>query len=278
MSEATEPALVLVATPIGNLGDISVRAIDELRRASVIACEDTRRTGMLLKHLGVEHSPFVVCNDHTEARVAGELVARIEAGERVVLVSDAGMPAISDPGQRVVEAAVEAGLTVSSVPGPSAALTALVTSGLPTDRFCFEGFLPRSGAQRADRLTQIAREGRTTVLYESPRRVARTLADLASAAGPGRRVAVARELTKLYEDVWRGTLAEAVEAHVGTEPRGEMVIVLEGAAPAVMTDERIVAALRREIAEGATRRGAVDAVVDGLGVAKRRVYDLALDL
>ncbi len=226
-------ALVLVGTPIGNLGDLSPRAIDALRTADAICCEDTRRTGRLLQLAGIERRPLVVVNDHTEVRATAGVLARVAGGERVAVVSDAGMPGISDPGERLVQAALDAGLAVEVVPGPSAALAALVVSGLPAGRFVFEGFLPRKGSGRSERLAAVAAEQRTVVLFEAPHRVARTLADLAAACGESRRVAVVREQTKLHEQVWRGTLAEAAEWAAEREPPGEIVLVVEGAADAI---------------------------------------------
>jgi 16S rRNA (cytidine1402-2'-O)-methyltransferase len=271
-------AIVLVATPIGNLGDLSERARHVLATAHVIACEDTRRTGRLLQLAGIGRRPMVVVNDHTEAGRAEALVARAGRGEVVALVSDAGTPGISDPGARVVRAAVDVGVDVEAVPGPTALATALVVSGLPTDRFVFEGFLPRKGGERAARLAELAGERRTAVLYEAPHRVLRTLDDLAGICGGHRRVAVCRELTKLHEDVWRGTLAEAVEALSSTGPRGEHVLVLGGAEPpAEADDEAIRAALAAERAAGSSTRDAVAAVVERLGAPKRRVYALATD-
>lgn len=273
---ANGPALVLVATPIGNFDDMAPRAIDELRRARSVACEDTRRTGLLFKHFGIAHDPFIVCNDHNEAAAAAEVVARIGVGQRVALVSDAGMPAISDPGHTVVKAVVDAGFTVSAVPGPSAVLGALAISGLPTDRFCFEGFLPRKGSERRERIEDLASERRTAVLFESPRRVVATLDDLARVIGGARPVAIVRELTKTFEEVWRGSLAEAAKHYSSIEPLGEFVIVIGGADAEVLTDASICAALESERQSGASRRQAVDSVVAGMGAKKRQVYDLAL--
>ena len=277
MSEAA-PALVLVATPIGNFDDLAPRALLELERADRIACEDTRRTGALLKHFGVAHEPFLVCNEHSEMTAAAAVVDRIAAGQRVVLVSDAGMPGISDPGHRIVEAVVAAGQTVTAVPGPSAVLMAVAISGLASDRFCFEGFLPRKGADRASRIDALRREERSTVFFESPRRVACTIDDLAEALGPDRRVVLARELTKTHEETWRGSLAEAQQHLAEREPLGEFVIVVDGAPPAEVDDDALRAALEAEFARGSSTRDAVAAVVDGFGVPKRRVYDLAVDL
>ena len=273
-----EPALVLVATPIGNMGDLSPRAVFELTEADLVACEDTRQTGKLYKHLGIPHPPFLVCNEHTEARTSEVIVDRIRSGERVVLVSDAGMPGISDPGERMVSAVVAAGLAVTAVPGASAVLAALAMSGFSTERFVFEGFLPRKGSERSERLAEIEIERRTTIFFESPRRMQRTLNNLLEQFGPDRRIAVARELTKRYEEIWRGRLGDAVDHFGAREPRGEFVVVVEGAQPIPTTDVEILDALRSELAIGASRRDAIDAVVGGFGVGKRRVYELALTL
>ncbi len=278
MADAGTGRLVLVATPIGNLEDLSARARGELAAADVVACEDTRRTGQLFAHFQIDHAPFIVCNEHTEAEAAAEIADRLGRGSTVALVTDAGMPGISDPGARVVRAAVEGGHVVTAVPGPSAMSMAVAISGLASDRFVFEGFLPRKGAQRKRRLAELAWESRTTVLYEAPHRLDRTIGDLVEMLGPDRRVALARELTKRYEEVWRGTLAECLE-HVSSKgPRGEYVVVLEGAAPAVVTDEDLGTGLRRELEGGASRRDAIDRVSDRYAVPRNRVYDLALTL
>lgn len=273
------PALILIGTPIGNLGDLSPRAVEELRSASVICCEDTRRTGRLLQHAGIERPGLLMVNDHNESARRAEVVRRLDSGERVAVVTDAGMPGISDPGERLVSAAVRAGHVVEVVPGPSAGIAALVASGLPTGRFVFEGFLPRKATPRAERLAGLASEPRTIVLYEAPHRVAKTLGDLAVAFEPTRRVAVARELTKMYEEVWRGTLAEAAAWAAETPPRGEIVLVIDGApAAAAPTDDMVVDELRRMLDDGASTRDAAADVAARLGLAKKRVYSLALEL
>ena len=271
------PALVLVGTPIGNLGDLSSRAVAELGAVDAIACEDTRRTGKLLELAGIaRRGPLIVLNDHTEERRAAEIIERIVHGERVALVSDAGMPGISDPGQRLVAAAHDAGVPVEVVPGPSAAITALVLSGLPAGRFTFEGFLPRKGKARRARLEAIARDERTAVIYESPHRVADTLADLREVAGADRAVAVARELTKLYEEVWRGPVGEAHDVFVETPPRGEVTIVVAGSERGPEpTDEDLRAAVADRVAGGSSTRDAVEDVANSFGVNRRRVYELA---
>jgi len=269
--------LVLVATPIGNLGDLPPRAVEALAEADVVACEDTRRTGRLLQHIGVQAPRLLVINDHTEAGRIGEVLGLLARGETVAVVSDAGMPGISDPGERLVRAAVEAGHEVSVVPGASAAIAALAISGLPAGRFSFEGFLPRSGSGRTERLDALAGERRTIVLYEAPHRLARTLDDLASRLGPDRRVVMVRELTKLHEDVWRGTLGEAVAHVAAVEPRGEYTLVVAGApAPAPPDAAELEDALRAALAAGHDRKEAVRLVAASLGVPRRQVYDAAL--
>lgn len=269
--------LVLVGTPIGNLGDLSPRAVEALAGADVVACEDTRRTGRLLAHLGIASPGYVVVNEHTEGARVDELLDRVRRGATVVVVTDAGMPGISDPGEWLVARAVAEDLAVEVVPGPSAVLAALVVSGLVTSRFVFEGFLPRKGSDRAARLADVAGERRTVVLYEAPHRLARTLADLASVCAPDRRVALARELTKLHEEVWRGTLAAAIDRVALVEPRGEFVVVVAGAEPPpAASDEDIRDALSESLRRGMTTRDAVDGVAAALGVPRRRVYDIAI--
>ena len=277
---STDGALVLVATPIGNLGDLSPRAVEALRTADVIAAEDTRRTRALCTHAGVPAGGrLLAVHAHNERRSADEIVARVRAGARVAFVTDAGMPGISDPGERLVRVCVEAGVPVEVVPGPSATLTALVLSGFPTDRFVVEGFLPRSGRERTERIAEVVGERRTVVLFESPRRVAATLSDLAAACGGDRPVAVARELTKLHEEVWRGPLADAVARAGATEPRGEHVLVLAPAPPpADVDDDTVRAALVAALAAGASARDAAAEVAAGLGIPRRRAYDLAVAL
>ena len=274
----TDGVLVLVGTPIGNLGDLTPRAVDELGRADALCCEDTRRTGRLLLHAGVARpATLIVVNEHTEEREIPRVLARLARGERVALVSDAGMPGISDPGERLVAAAAAAGHAVEVVPGPSAAVAALVVSGLPAGRFVFEGFLPRKGSGRRERLAALAAERRTAVLYEAPHRLARTLADLVEACGGERPVVVARELTKLHEEVWRGTLAGAAAWAAEREPPGEMVLVLGGApAAGPPADADVRAGVEAELAAGATARDAAKAVAARLSVPRRRAYDLAV--
>ncbi len=271
--------LVLVSTPIGNLGDLPPRAVDALRACALICCEDTRHSGKLLSHAGVSGVRLAVANEHTEVARTDEVLGLLAGGHDVAVVTDAGTPGISDPGMRLVRAAVDAGHSVTAVPGPAALVMALVISGFDTTRFVFEGFVPRSGRERTERLAEVAAERRTVVLYEAPHRAARTITDLASACGPDRRVALARELTKLHEEVWRGTLAQA-EVHLAeVAPRGEYVMVLEGApAAAASTDEQILEALRMALQGGTDRRTAIATVMGATGASKRRVYDLALTI
>lgn len=269
--------LVLVATPIGNLGDLPPRAVEALVNAEVVGCEDTRRTGRLLEAVGASARRLVVVNDHTEAAVLPELVDIVRRGGVVALVSDAGTPGIADPGARLVAAVAAAGLDVDLVPGPSSPIAALVLSGLPTGRFVVEGFLPRRGPERAGRLADIAAEQRTTVILEAPHRMVRTVGDLAAVCGSGRRVALCRELTKLHQEVWRGTLGEAGGHLDASAPRGEYVVVLDGAPPPrEPTDAELAAALNVERTGGATTRDAVDRVALATGASRRRVYGIAV--
>ena len=268
--------LWLVATPIGNLGDLPPRAIEVLAGAALVCCEDTRRTGRLLQHAGVKAERLAVANDHTELARIGEVLDVLASGGDVAVVTDAGTPGISDPGERLARAAIDSGFDVSAVPGPSAAVMALTISGLPTARFVFEGFLPRSGRDRTARLAGIAAEPRTVVLYEAPHRIARTLADLREACGDDRQVVVCRELTKLFEQVVRGTLGSV---DVG-EPRGEYVVVLAGrpSEQRVVDDDVIRTELRAALDAGSTKKDAVTAVSQRLGAPRKTVYALAVTL
>ena len=275
--EARGGALVLVGTPIGNLGDLSPRAVEALQDADVIAAEDTRRTRALLTHAGVPAGRRLrAVHAHNERRLAATIVAEVRGGARVAYVTDAGMPGISDPGERLVRACVDAGLAVEVVPGPSALLTGLVLSGLATQRFAFEGFLPRKGKARAERLAAIASESRTVVLFESPVRIVDTLGDLAEACGGGREVAVARELTKRFEEVWRGTLGEAVADPQAVGTRGELVVVVAPAPAAAPVGEAgLEAAVDAALDDGLSARDAAVRVAADLSVPKRRAYDAA---
>jgi 16S rRNA (cytidine1402-2'-O)-methyltransferase len=265
--------IILAATPIGNLGDASRRLIEALGRVDVIAAEDTRTTIQLLSALGVENRPrLIALHDHNETAKAAEVV-ELARDQDVLILSDAGMPTVSDPGYALVVAAAAAGVTVTALPGPSAVLMALAVSGLPTDRFAFEGFLPRKGRLAA--LRALAAELRTLVFFESPHRIGDALADLATAFGPGRRAAVCRELTKLHEEVVRGTLAELAE-RFADGARGEIALVVEGAPPASASLEDGVARVLELVAQGARLREASSEVAEVTGLGRRELYEAAL--
>jgi 16S rRNA (cytidine1402-2'-O)-methyltransferase len=268
--------LWLVGTPIGNLGDISERARDVLAAVDVIACEDTRRTRALLSHLGIPAPRLVSFFEGNERRRTPELLERLRGGETVAVVSDAGMPGLSDPGYRLVADAVEQGIPVDVVPGPSAAVAALVLSGLPTDRFAFEGFLPRRAGQRRTRLEELADDPRTLVLFESPRRVASLLADAVAVLGD-RRAALVRELTKAHQEVIRGTLSEIGERLEGRELRGEVVVVLEGAGTREPVDlDRLADRVNELAAEGLSRREAAARAASETGASRREAFEASL--
>ncbi len=269
--------LVVAATPIGCSDDASARLMAEIAGADVIAAEDTRRLRRLTSELGLEIRGRVVSYfDGNEVERTTQLVEALRAGQRVVLVTDAGTPSVSDPGYRLVIAAVAAGVDVTAVPGPSAVLAALAVSGLPVDRFCFEGFLPRKPRERDRRLSDLGREPRTMVFFESPRRTSGALRSMAAAFGEDRAAAVCRELTKTYEEVRRGGLAElAAWAEDGV--RGEVTVVVSGwMAPVVQFDREELGRLVDEaVTSGMSRRDAVNAVVRDTGVPRRVVYGAA---
>jgi 16S rRNA (cytidine1402-2'-O)-methyltransferase len=275
-----EGRLTVCATPIGNLEDASPRLARALAEADLVACEDTRQTRKLLAHLGVT-TRMTSYHDVGERERAEELADRVAAGLRLALVTDAGMPAVSDPGYHLVAACLERGLPVEVVPGPSAALAALVVSGLPTDRFCFEGFLPRRPGQRDRRLAELAAEPRTMVFFEAPHRVLATLDAMAAAFGPDRPGAAVRELTKLHEQVLRGPLAE-LRRRLGEQgPRGELTLVV-GGAPAGAAAPRaspadLAAQVGRLVEGGTSTRDAVTAVAEASGTPRRSVYQAVLD-
>ncbi|MEO9180454.1 MAG: 16S rRNA (cytidine(1402)-2'-O)-methyltransferase [Acidimicrobiales bacterium] len=271
--------LVLVATPLGNLGDISRRALELLETADVIYCEDTRRSSTLFSahHIPV-NGRLHALHEHNEASLCAHIVDQVALGQTVVLISDAGTPGISDPGSRVVNAVAEAGLIVTTAPGPAAVIAALTISGLATERFAMEGFLPRKSGERDALYSQWRHEVRTIVFYESPQRLAATLAEL-SALFADRRVAVAREITKLHEEVVRGTVGEVAEIFSTREVLGEIVVVLDGATEIVeLSDDVVRAALRDQVGSGASTRDAVTFVARSLGVSHRTVYQMALEL
>jgi len=273
--------IVLVGTPIGNLGDLAPRAIDALTTADVVACEDTRRTGRLYQLMGITPPRFVRLDDHTEATEAPKLVDRAAAGEVVALVSDAGLPGLSDPGGRTVALAAERGVLVEVVPGPFAGAVAVVASGLldGAGRFCFEGFLPRKGLERSARLSEIAKERRPVVIYEAPHRVVATINDLIGVVRADRRIALCRELTKMHEEIWRGSLGDAAQRVAEIAPRGEYVLVLDGAEPpAPATDSELSDALAQAIAAGMSRRDAAAAVARDQSESPNRLKRLVAEL
>jgi 16S rRNA (cytidine1402-2'-O)-methyltransferase len=271
--------LVVVATPIGNVGDLSPRAAARIQEADVVCCEDTRHTGQLLARLGLRAARLLSVHAHNERERVAEVLELLDRGAAVALVSDAGTPTISDPGELLISAAIACGHKVTTVPGPSAALSALVVAGLGTARWRFEGFLPRRGPQRAARLGEIAAARHPSIIYEAPQRVGSTLQDLAAACGGQRKVAVCRELTKRFEETWRGTLAEACERNSEAPPRGEHVLVVAGAPsnkPLLPSEAEVQSAVERRMTAGASRRQAASEVAADLGVSKRFAYESSL--
>ena len=268
--------LWLVATPIGNLGDLAPRAVEILSAVDLVCCEDTRRTGRLLQHAGIRANRLAVCNEHTEFDLIDRVLDVLASGSDVAVVSDAGSPGISDPGERLVVAAIAGDHIVSAVPGPTAATMAVTISGFASARHVYEGFLPRKGRERAERIAAIAAEERTVVVYESPNRIVRTIADLAETCGPQRPVSVSRELTKLHEETVRGMLGSI---ELG-EPRGEYVIVIGASTDDAhaATDDEVRAALRDALTSGASTRDAATGVAQRTGRRRRDVYQLAVAL
>jgi len=267
--------LILCATPIGNLGDVPQRLGDELESADVLYAEDTRRARRLLDHLGIRvpvRSYFV----GNEDRRAPELAARLESGDVVALLTDAGTPGVADPGFTAVRAAVEAGATVSGVPGPSAVTLALAVSGAPADRFVFEGFLPRSGTARRQRVSSIATDSRTTVFFAAPSRLVSDLTDLASSI-PERPCVIAREMTKLYEEVWRGTLGEAVEHWSSRAIKGEVTVVVFGGSESGPDLDEAIGLVRRAIEQGERPSAAVRNVAEATGVRRSELYAAVIE-
>ncbi|HET8878907.1 MAG TPA: 16S rRNA (cytidine(1402)-2'-O)-methyltransferase [Arthrobacter sp.] len=269
---------MLAATPIGNVGDASARLIGLLETADIVAAEDTRRLHRLVQNLGITVTGRVISyHEHNEAAKTGELLDQVRQGKTLVMVTDAGMPSVSDPGFRLVEGAVAAGITVTAVPGPSAVLTALALSGLPTDRFCFEGFLPRKAGERAGRLAELDAEQRTMVFFEAPHRLEPMLRALHERFGADRRAAICRELTKTYEEVIRGDLRELLRWAEDSEIRGEIAVVVGGAPrrePGRPEDQ--VAAVNALMAQGMRLKEAVAAVAEDARVSKRELYSAVL--
>lgn len=269
--------LYLVATPIGNLGDITARALEVLRQVSFLACEDTRHSRVLLEHYGISRET-VSLPAFAEGQRAGRILERVEAGEDCALVTDAGSPGISDPGERLVAEALERGLRVVAVPGPTALVAALSASGLPTGRFHFLGFLPRKGPERRALLEEVAPLGATLLLYESPRRVGETLADLLEVLGE-RRACVARELTKVHEEFVRGQLSELAARYAAEEVRGEVVLVVEGrVGEQRWSEEEVRRALEQGLGRGEKLKALSTEVARRAGWSGQEVYRLGLGL
>jgi 16S rRNA (cytidine1402-2'-O)-methyltransferase len=276
-NEVTGNTLYLVGTPIGNLGDMTMRGIQVLRDVDTIAAEDTRHTGKLLHHFEIK-TPQISYHQHNEQQRIPELIGQLQAGKSIALVTDAGMPGISDPGYLIVSACVAAGIRVIPIPGVTAVITAVSASGLPSDRFVFEGFLPVKGQERRDRLESVSGDARTLVFYESPHRLRQTLADFATTFGLDRQIAIGRELTKLHEDFWRGEIGAAIEHYIQTEPQGEYVLVVAGAPVShpTLSDEAIDRALIELMLNGTSRSQASRIVAEQISQSRRYVYQLAL--
>ena len=276
---STASTLYLVATPIGNLEDITFRAVRILKEADLIAAEDTRHTGKLLHHFQIE-TPQISYHEHNARTRIPQLLEKLQAGQTIALVSDAGMPGISDPGYELVCACAAAGIVVSPIPGPAAVVSAVAASALPSDRFTFEGFLPVKGKARAERLAQLATEPRTMVLYESPHRLIKTLADVQIHLGGDRRITIGRELTKRYEEFWRGTVDEAIEHFTSTEPRGEFTVAIAGHSPQLpaFTEADLLQQLETLIAQGLSPSKASRQIAQETGLSKRELYQLSLTI
>lgn len=270
----TAGRLFVVATPIGNMADITLRAVRVLGDVDLVAAEDTRTTRKLLSHHGIK-TPLISYHDHNEALRTPELLHRIENGQSIAIVSEAGTPSISDPGYRLIREAISAGISVEPVPGPSALLAAVVVSGLPSDAFVFEGFLPRRAGERRRRLDELAAERRTLVFFEAPHRLDKTLADMLEVLGD-RQVALCRELTKIHEEVRRGLLSELVSELQRRPVKGELVLVVEGAMEVAGDMDAAVTETVELVASGQSVREATRAVAEQRGVARRALYDRVL--
>ncbi|MBW4577123.1 MAG: 16S rRNA (cytidine(1402)-2'-O)-methyltransferase [Aphanothece sp. CMT-3BRIN-NPC111] len=278
-STSNTGTLYLVGTPIGNLEDMTFRAVRILQTVDVIAAEDTRHTGKLLQHFQIK-TPQVSYHEHNQQQRVPELLEKLSQGDAIALVTDAGMPLISDPGYHLVKACIDAGVPVVPIPGPTASITALSAAGLPTDKFVFEGFLPPKGQQRRDRLEALISETRTVIFYESPHRLRQTLQDLASLIGEERQLVLARELTKLHEEFWRGTIKDAIAHYQEREPQGEFTLVLAGAqltAP-VVSEEALKSELQQLFTQGLSRSQASRQLAKVTSLPRRQIYQLALEI
>ncbi len=277
-ADSPKGCLYLVGTPIGNLEDMTMRAIKTLQTVDLIAAEDTRHTGKLLHHFQISTSQISYHDHNSQTRIP-ELLERLMQGQAIALVTDAGMPGISDPGFELVKACVESSIDVIPIPGVTAGITALVASGLISQRFVFEGFLPTDHQQRRSQLAQIAVETRTIILYEAPHRLLRTLEDLATHLATDRQIVIARELTKLHEEFWRGQIAEAIAHYTEQAPRGEFTLVISGdlvAAPNTWTEAQLMSELKAIMLEGITRSQASRQLAELTKIPRRQLYQLAL--
>ncbi|MEM9216908.1 MAG: 16S rRNA (cytidine(1402)-2'-O)-methyltransferase [Cyanobacteria bacterium P01_F01_bin.150] len=277
--EIQKSTLYIVGTPIGNLDDMTFRAVSVLKQVTVIAAEDTRHTGKLLKHFQIT-TPQISYHDHNRRRRIPEFLERMASGDSIALVTDAGMPGVSDPGYEVVKACRTKNLAVVPIPGASASITALSASGINTDRFVFEGFLPVKGKERRDRLSALLPEPRTIILYESPHRLRKTLQDLADGLGGDRIIVLARELTKLHEEFWQGTITDAIAHYDTYTPKGEFTLVITGATPSISewTEAQITLELSDRLQHGASRSQASRQLAQDTGWPRRTIYQLALTL
>lgn len=270
--------LYLVGTPIGNLEDITLRAIRTLKEADLIAAEDTRRTGKLLQHLQVS-TPQISYHEHSPSSRIDELMGRLQQGENIALVTDAGMPSISDPGVKLVRAAIALSIDVVPIPGGTAAISALAASGLATDKFVFEGFLPPKEKDRQERLELLKYETRTIVLYEAPHRLVKTLTDLARVVGKERELALARELTKIHEEFWRGSVGDAIALYAGQkQPKGEYTVLLKGAIETTLitSEAELKVELQQLLDQGMTRSQASRQLAKLTSLSRREIYQLDL--
>ncbi len=277
--DANAGTLYIVGTPIGNLEDMTVRAVRILQTVDLIAAEDTRHTGKLLHHFQIK-TPQISYHEHNRMIRVPELLAKLQQGLAIALVSDAGMPGISDPGYELVKACADAGFTVVPIPGASAVITALSASGLPSDRFIFEGFLPAKSSARRTHLESLQTESRTIVFYESPHRLRATLQDLADKLGSDRQITLARELTKLHEEFWRGTAAEAIELYTKRDPQGEYTIIVAGAevVKVVLSESALRSELQTLLDQGVSRSDASRQLAQQTSLPRRQIYQLALSL
>jgi 16S rRNA (cytidine1402-2'-O)-methyltransferase len=277
--EVKPGTLYVVGTPIGNLGDLTFRAVQTLKTVDLIAAEDTRHTGKLLQHFQIQ-TPQISYYEHNQHRRIPEVLEKLHQGKAIAIVTDAGIPGISDPGYELVKACIEAEIAVIPIPGVSACLTALSVSGLETDRFAFEGFLPTKNKLRQQRLQDLRSQSHTIILYESPHRVRQTLQDLAETLGSDRQIVFGRELTKLYEEFWRGSLEEAIKHYENVEPKGEYTLVIAGKIQETpqLSESAIKAELEALLRQGLTRSQASRQLAQNISLPRREIYQLALTL